>query len=115
MRVGDLGEHRVDRALLDLAVVRLDAVDDLGVSFMRRAISAPMIACEPSTSCVTALPMSCRKAPRLAIAGSSPSSAAKRRRDVGAISTRCSQHVLAVARAVLEPTEQLDHLGVDVA
>ena len=35
-----------------------------------------MIACEPSTSCVTALPMSWSSAPRFGIAGSTPSSAA---------------------------------------
>src|SRR4029450_11453383 len=38
-----------------------------GDSFIRRAISAPMIACEPSTSCVTPLPMSGDSAPRLAL------------------------------------------------
>ena len=47
-----------------------------GSSFRRRAISAPMIAWEPSTSCVTAFPMSCRNAPRFAIVGSTPISAA---------------------------------------
>ena len=45
-----------------------------GDSFIRRAISAPMIACDPSTSCVTALPMSCSSAPRLGTVGSIPSS-----------------------------------------
>src|SRR5918994_1932671 len=47
-----------------------------GDSFIRRAISAPMIAWEPSISCVTAFPTSCRRAPRLGIAGSMPSSEA---------------------------------------
>ena len=58
-----------------------------GSSFIRRAISAPMIAWEPSTSWVTAFPMSCRNAPRFAIAGSTPSSAA-RAEAMWALSTR---------------------------
>ena len=71
------------------------------------------MACEPSTSWVTALPMSCRNAPRLASAGSTPSSAAMRGGDVGGLD-QVPEHVLAVRRPVLQPPQDLDHLGVDV-
>ena len=47
-----------------------------GSSPKRRAISAPTMACDPASSWLTALPMSCRKAARRAWTGSTPTSAA---------------------------------------
>ena len=84
-----------------------------GDSFSRRAISAPMIACDPSTSWVTALPMSCRNAPRLAIVGSTPELGGERGGDVRRLD-EVLQDVLSVGRPVLQPPEELDHLRVDV-
>src|SRR5580765_3346842 len=83
-----------------------------GSSFSRRAISAPMMACEPSTSCVTALPMSCRNAPRFVMAGSTPISLAIADATCGL--DEVLEDVLPVGGPVLQPPEQLDHLGVDV-
>ena len=59
-----------------------------GFSPYLRARSAPTIACEPSTSWVSALPMSCRNAARLHWATSSWSSAAISPA-MWALSTRC--------------------------
>ena len=76
----------------------------------RWAIWAPMAACGPSTSWSTALPMSCSRPPILAIWTSAPTSAAM----IAASRLGLDdvvQHVLAVARAVLEPADQLDDLG----
>ena len=92
--------------------MRLDAVDDLGGTRATAAISAPMIACEPSTSWVTALPMSWSNAPRFGTAKSMPSSAA-------IAAAMCADstvlgHVLPVRRAELQPPEQPDHLRVQV-
>ena len=72
-----------------------------------------MIACEPSTSCVTAFPMSWRKAPRLAIAGSTPISAASALAMCDGLD-EVLQNVLAVAGAVLETAQELDELRMDV-
>src|SRR5881628_22769 len=76
-----------------------------------RAISPPMIACDPSTSWVSALPMSCSSAARRACFSLSPSSAAIAP-DEGGLD-RVHEHVLRVAVAVLEHADQLDQLGMD--
>ena len=75
-RVGRDQEHRLDGLWLDLVVVRLDRVDDA----VRLAVAARELggdgACEPSTSCVIAFPMSCSSAARFAVFTEAPSSAA---------------------------------------
>ena len=75
----------------------------------RWAMAAPIAAWGPSTSWSTALPMSCRRPPILAIWMSAPSSAAMTAAEAARLDD-VVQHVLAVARAVLEPAEELDDL-----
>ena len=70
-----------------------------------------MIACEPSTSCVSALPTSCSSAARRAVFCGRAQLGGHDRRDVRDLD-RVAEHVLAVARAVLQAPEHLEQLGV---
>ena len=74
------------------------------------AIDAPMAACGPSTSWSTALPMSCSRPPIFAALTSAPELGGHDRREVARLDA-VDEHVLAVARAVLEPPQELDELG----
>jgi hypothetical protein len=90
-------------------VVRLDGVDHVADSPYLRAASRPTLACDPSTSWVSAFPMSCRKAQRrrarveAELAGHQPGEV--RRLD------QVLEDVLPVRRAVPQPAEQRDELG----
>ena len=78
-----------------------------------RARSAPTIACVPSTSWVSALPMSCRNAPRLTTSTRMPELGGHQPGQVGGLD-QVLEHVLAVRRPEPQLAEQRDQLGVDV-
>src|SRR5918992_1302373 len=111
--VGGLGQHRLDGALLDLAVVGLDGVDDLG----------PLL--EPagqlgSDDGVRTLDL---VGERLADVVQEPAAlgqgdvhAQLGGHDAGQVGglDQVAEHVLAVGGAVLEPAQHPDQLGVQV-
>ena len=78
----------------------------------RRARSPPTSACGPSISCETALPMSCSSAARRAVFGLRAELVGHHRRELRALDG-VGEHVLAVARAELQPAQHLDQLGVE--
>ena len=83
------------------------------VSPYLRARSAPISAWLPSTSWVSALPMSCRNAHRLISGDVEPQLGGHDAGDVRGLD-QVLEHVLAVRRAVAQPAEQRHQLGVDV-
>ena len=109
-RVGDLDDRRLDAGELDLLVVGGDAFTTFIGMLCFCAIAAPMAACGPSTSWSTALPMSCSRPPILAALDVRAELGRDDRGEVARLDA-VDEHVLAVARAVLEPAEELDELG----
>ena len=79
----------------------------------RRARSAPTIAWEPSTSWVSALPMSCRKAPRTHDRPVDAQLVGQQPRRVAGLD-QVGQHVLPVRRPVAQPAHGEHELGVQV-
>ena len=78
----------------------------------RRARSPPTSACGPSTSCETALPMSCSSAARRGGLRARAELVGHHRGELRALD-RVGEHVLAVARAEAQAAEELDELGVE--
>src|ERR687898_3345266 len=111
--VGGLGQHRLDGALLDLAVVGLDGMDDLG------PLLEPAGQLGPDDG-VRALDL---VGERLADVVQEPAAlgqgdvhAQLGGHDTGQVGglDQVAEHVLAVGGAVLEPPQHADQLGVQV-
>ena len=112
-RIGGVDQRRQDGLGLHLFVVRGDRVHDLRrLAVLARDLARRSMACEPSTSWVSALPMSCSSAARRACFSFRPSSPAIDAADERRLD-RVHQHVLRVAVAVLQHADELDELGVD--
>ena len=111
--VGDLGQHGIDRVLLHLAVVRLDAVHDLG----SLAQPARDLGADDGVAALDLvrhrLADVVQERTALRHRGVQPDLGGQGAGDVGRFD-QVPQDVLAVGRPVLQPSEQLDQLGVDV-
>src|SRR5215212_6728193 len=111
--VGGLGEHGLDGALLDLAVVGLDGVDDLGPLLEPAGQLGPddgVRALDLVGECLADVVQ------EPAALGQGDVHAQLGGHDAGQVGRldQVAEHVLAVGGAVLEPPEHADQLGVQV-
>src|SRR5581483_11013642 len=111
--VGDLREHGLDRPLLVLPVVRLDAVDDLRGLLQSPGDLGPDDRVGPLDFVRDGLADVVQERPALRDLRVDAELGGERPRDVGRLN-QVLEHVLAVRRAVLEAPQQPDHLRVHV-
>src|SRR5919109_3219728 len=112
-RIGDLREDRVHGSLLHLPVVRLDAVDDVGVFLPAPSDLGADDRVRPLDLVRDGLADVVQERSPLRDRRVDPDLRGESAGDVGRLH-EVLQHVLSVARAVLEPAEEPDQLRVHV-